>query len=137
MMLFVALLLLASGCGSAAEKAARAQVAELDKAVMAVHDTAMERMQRISKAKRELETYRTELEKKKDKAGVAVCDKALAALKNADNAMHEWMSSYTQPADTAAAANAINYLQQQKAAIENVQRVMDESVAAANALIKK
>ncbi len=128
-------LLLLTGCMSGPSE--EEQKEALEKTVMDVHDEAMAKMGTIHQLRRQLQHLQDSLKTKTaDTATTGLVRQNVAALDKADEAMMSWMHQYKTP-DTLQHEQAMQYLQEQKTKIDQVQSQMDSSIAAARELARK
>ena len=128
--------LLLAGC---IDKAA--QVADLNREVLEIHDTAMVKMDaiydRISALRKlEKEFAPTDSTAGNPAAQGEVLD-AIAQLQRADDAMMDWMRDYHPPVEEDPADSSLAYLEAQKISIVQVDEQIDESLAHGKEILNK
>ncbi|WP_242927259.1 hypothetical protein [Pontibacter vulgaris] len=111
------------------------QKATLEKTVLDVHDEAMAKMGTIHQLKRRLQHLQDSLQTA-DTAATGLFKRQETSLDKADEAMMSWMHQYQAP-DSLQYKEAMQYLQEQKAKIEGVQRQMDSTITAARKLTEQ
>lgn len=110
---------------------------ELENKVMAIHDEAMAKMGDIYKLRRSLRSMRDTLEAQQaDSSAILPLEQEITGLNMADEAMMQWMRQYKAP-DTLQHEQAMQYLQQELTKVERVQTIMDSTLEAAQATVKK
>ena len=125
-------------CGCSQGQNPEEQKEALEQNVLAVHDTAMAKMEDIFKLRKSLRTLRDTLEKQpqSDTAILNNLQQHIQLLNRADEAMMGWMRQYKAPAADMPSEQAINYLQQEMVKIEKVQTLMDSTINAARSTFK-
>jgi hypothetical protein len=111
--------------------------AALEENVLAVHDSAMAKMNDIYHLRRNLRALRDTLENQPqpDSAILTHLQNHIKLLNRADESMMGWMRQYKAPVEIEN-EQAINYLQKELVKIEKVQTIMDSTVTAAKSTLK-
>ena len=111
--------------------------ATLETQVLAIHDTAMEKMGDIIKLRRQLRSLHDTLQTQQaDSTDLLVLQQEINSLNKADEEMMQWMRQYEAP-DSLQHAEAMTYLQQELVKIERVQTLMDSTIQAAHTTAQK
>ncbi|MBC5992363.1 hypothetical protein [Pontibacter cellulosilyticus] len=133
--LLIISLALAILCSCSQVQSPEEQQETLEQNVLAVHDTAMAKMEDIFKLRKSLRTLRDTLETQTqpDSAILNNLQQHIQLLNRADEAMMGWMRQYKAPAADMPNEQAINYLQQEMVKIKKVQTLMDSTINAAQA----
>ncbi|SMG40477.1 hypothetical protein SAMN05661096_02753 [Marivirga sericea] len=106
------------------------EVEELKSETIAIHDEVMPKMDDIMKLKKSLKN-------KQDSADASdIIQDLIIALEESDKAMMNWMRNYDPRMEDMTEDEKIEYLNSQKAAISEVSREMNKSIAEAEEFLK-
>jgi small-conductance mechanosensitive channel len=107
--------------------------------VMAIHDAIMPEMGTIMKLKKQLKGKVAAMDstKGRDKEQLVSFRASIEQLETADEAMMQWMRTYKDPADSVSKEEAMEYLELKEQEILAVKEKMQESQAAAKALLNE
>jgi hypothetical protein len=110
----------------------------LEENVLAIHDSAMAKMDDIYHLRRNLRALRDTLETqpKPDSTTLKLLQTHILLLNRADESMMGWMRQYKAPVEMNN-EQATNYLNQELVKIMRVQEVMDSTINAARSTYKK
>jgi hypothetical protein len=111
-------------------------ISNLQKDVMALHDSLMPAMSRLMHLKRELK-IRLQDEKIENEHRLRAMRDAVVLLEGADAAMMTWMRSYKTNYEGMQEAEIKNYLVKEKQQIDEVKQKMAESMQKAMSILKK
>lgn len=105
--------------------------------VMAIHDEIMPGMGTLMNLKKQLKEKAAAMDSAKgiDKEQLDAIRTSIEQLKIADEEMMQWMRTYKDPADSVSEKEAIAYLELKEQEIHEVKEKMQESEAAAKALL--
>ncbi len=109
----------------------------LEENVLAVHDSAMSRMNSVYHLRKNLRALRDSLEAQPQPDSTILKDlhRHIQLLNRADEAMMNWMRQYKAPNDMDN-KQAMSYLQQELVKIKEVQITMDSTIQAAKSTYK-
>ncbi len=111
-------------------------ISNLQKDVMAVHDSLMPAMSKLMHLKRELK-IRLQDAKIADERKLRAMRDAVVLLESADSAMMTWMRSYKTNYEGMQEAEIKNYLAKEKQQIDEVKQKMTESMQKAISVLKR
>jgi hypothetical protein len=111
-------------------------ISNLQKDVMALHDSLMPAMSKLMHLKRELK-IRLQDEKIENEHRLRAMRDAVVLLEGADAAMMTWMRSYKTNYEGMQEAEIKNYLVKEKQQIDEVKQKMAESMQKAISILKK
>ena len=105
--------------------------------VMAVHDEIMPGMGTLMNLKKQLKEKAAAMDSAQsiDQEQLVSIQVSIEQLEEADEAMMQWMRTYKDPADSVNENEAIAYLELKEQEIHEVKEKMQESEAAAKALL--
>lgn len=115
---FPLILVFVSGVWSISCDHNTSEIDQLDREVMLIHDEVMPMISDMVKVRRSLEDRLTD----QDSTTQMARKNAIAALKEAEKGMWDWMAQYRKP--KTGDADAVEYLASQKAAIQSVSDAM-------------
>ncbi|WP_299823308.1 hypothetical protein [uncultured Pontibacter sp.] len=120
-------------CSCSQTQSPEEQKEALEQNVLAVHDTAMAKMEDIFRLRKNLRILRDTLETQlqPDSAVLKSLQTHIQLLNRADEVMMGWMRQYKAPAEDMPHEQAMEYLEQEKIKIEKVQTIMDSTINAA------
>lgn len=139
--LLLSVLILSSCSQNASEKKEAAEdlgpVEEKRSEVMAIHDEIMPRMGTLMNLKKQLRQRAAVMDSTQeiDKEQLVSIQASIEQLETADEAMMQWMRTYKDPADSVSEKEAVEYLELKEQEILEVKEKMQESEAAAKALL--
>lgn len=111
----------------------------LYKEVMAIHDEAMAKMGQISRLSRQLNDSieNTNANPMEQEEMINLYRNRLKELKEADGAMRIWMRQFSKEGDSLKGAERISYLKEEKAAMQEVARQMDDAIDEARKVLQE
>lgn len=112
----------------------RKQVETLQKETMDIHDAAMKDMAEMNRTVRQVKDMLMAAAMTPEQS--SVFSEALAAAGKAENEMMDWMRNYAEPKDKPS-AEALQYLQQQKTAIEKNRENINNATTGLKKLLQK
>ena len=132
----LALAFLAFSCGPNEQEKQKIAKGE---AVMAVHDEAMPKMGLLTKKRAELKEVVQQMKADTthpfDSAFAENATEVMVQLQKASDSMMDWMHNYKYPADDVPFAEAIQYIDEQKAEIEAIRNQTDQVLEDAEKLL--
>ena len=112
---------------------------QLREEVMAIHDRAMLRMAEIRRLSNQLNDSieNTGVNPMFQEEAINSYRNRLKELKDADDAMRQWMRQFNEDEEGMSEAEKVAYLRKEKQRIQEVEQEMNEAIGAAREVLKK